>query len=310
MSIRDKLLQESPDAKVPELSKLASAKWKHLSDEEKKPYYNEFKNNWGKYRILRDEYEKTLPPKRPSGPFIQFTQEIRPIVVEENPDKNLIEITKLIGERWRNLSPAEKTKYTESYKKKLKEWEKFYPSDDEEDNGKNHNSHHTRGDRSSNSRTSTTSTPTGPTSDQGPSSVITSATSVSDVIRRRSHPAVANDHDLNDPRDGGTTPGGGGGSGELNSSGLVSIQDSVFPHDLLSMTTGQQPQHPEGQMGQQHQEQAQFLDTSMVSPVTQPVSLGMPGGDVTMHSSASIMGAPSDANNTNINGSDNTINMH
>lgn len=308
MSIRDKLLQEFPDAKVPELSKLASAKWKHLSDEEKKPYYTEFKNNWGKYRILRDEYEKTLPPKRPSGPFIQFTQEIRPIVVEENPDKNLIEITKLIGERWRNLSPAEKTKYTESYKKKLKEWEKFYPSDEEEeDTGKNYSSHQIRRDRSSNSHTSAVSTPTGSTSDQGSSSVITTGAGVSDAIRRRSHPAVANDHGLSDPRGGDVTPSGG--SGDLNPSGLVGIQDSVFPHDLLSMTTGQQ-QHTEGQPGQSHQEQTQFLDHPVVSPVTQPVSLGMSGSDVTMHSSTGIMGASNATNNTNINGADNTINMH
>ncbi|SMN17753.1 similar to Saccharomyces cerevisiae YMR072W ABF2 Mitochondrial DNA-binding protein involved in mitochondrial DNA replication and recombination [Maudiozyma saulgeensis] len=130
MSIRNELLQQFPDAKVPELSKLASARWKELTSEEKKPFYDEFRVNWEKYRVLRDEYEKTLPPKRPSGPFIQFTQEIRPIIVKENPDKNLIEITKLIGERWRNLDPVEKTKYTDAYKQKLKEWEKFYPAEE------------------------------------------------------------------------------------------------------------------------------------------------------------------------------------
>lgn len=130
MSIRNELLQQFPDAKVPELSKLASARWKELTIEDKKPFYDEFRVNWEKYRVLRDEYEKTLPPKRPSGPFIQFTQEIRPIIVKENPDKNLIEITKLIGERWRNLDPAEKTKYTDAYKQKLKEWEKFYPAEE------------------------------------------------------------------------------------------------------------------------------------------------------------------------------------
>lgn len=130
MSIRNELLQQFPDAKVPELSKLASARWKELTSEEKKPFYDEFRVNWEKYRVLRDEYEKTLPPKRPSGPFIQFTQEIRPIIVKENPDKNLIEITKLIGERWRNLNTVEKTKYTDAYKQKLKEWEKFYPAEE------------------------------------------------------------------------------------------------------------------------------------------------------------------------------------
>lgn len=129
MSIRNELLQQFPDAKVPELSKLASARWRELSDDEKKPYYDEFRTNWEKYRVLRDEYEKTLPPKRPSGPFIQFTQEIRPIVVKENPDKNLIEITKIIGSKWRDLDPAKKNEYTEMYKQRLKEWEECYPEE-------------------------------------------------------------------------------------------------------------------------------------------------------------------------------------
>lgn len=131
MSIRNDLLQQYPEAKVPELSKLASAKWKELSDDDKKPYYEEFRTNWEKYRVLRDEYEKTLPPKRPSGPFIQFTQEIRSTVVKENPDKNLIEITKMIGEKWRNLDPLKKAEYTETYKKRLKEWESCYPDEAE-----------------------------------------------------------------------------------------------------------------------------------------------------------------------------------
>lgn len=129
MSIRNELLQQFPDAKVPELSKLASARWRELSDDEKKPYYDEFRTNWEKYRVLRDEYEKTLPPKRPSGPFIQFTQEVRPLVVKENPDKNLIEITKIIGSKWRDLDPVKKNEYTEMYKKRLKEWEECYPEE-------------------------------------------------------------------------------------------------------------------------------------------------------------------------------------
>nr|CAI6628843.1 BFH_HP1_G0032860.mRNA.1.CDS.1 [Saccharomyces cerevisiae] len=134
MSIRNELLQQFPEAKVPELSKLASARWKELTDDQKKPFYEEFRTNWEKYRVVRDAYEKTLPPKRPSGPFIQFTQEIRPTVVKENPDKGLIEITKIIGERWRELDPAKKTEYTETYKKRLKEWESCYP-DENDPNG-------------------------------------------------------------------------------------------------------------------------------------------------------------------------------
>ncbi|AGO13797.1 AaceriAGL073CAp [[Ashbya] aceris (nom. inval.)] len=130
MSIREELLRQYPDAKVPELSKLSSARWKELSEDDKKPFYEQFKDNWEKYRVARKEYEATLPPKRPSGPFIQFTSEMRPKLLKDNPDKSLIEITKLVGEQWRSLPPEEKQKYTDAYKQKLKEWEEFYPDED------------------------------------------------------------------------------------------------------------------------------------------------------------------------------------
>lgn len=130
MSIREELLRQYPDAKVPELSKLSSARWKELSEDDKKPFYVKFKDNWEKYRVARKEYEATLPPKRPSGPFIQFTSEMRPKLLKDNPDKSLIEITKIVGEQWRGLPSEEKQKYTDAYKQKLKEWEEFYPDED------------------------------------------------------------------------------------------------------------------------------------------------------------------------------------
>lgn len=132
MAIREDLIKQYPDAKVPELSKLASAKWKEMSDDDKKPFHSQFKENWERYRIARKEYEATLPPKRPSGPFIQFTQDVRDAIVAANPDKDLIEITKVIGEKWRSLTPEEKQEYTNTYKKKLKEWEEQYPDLNEE----------------------------------------------------------------------------------------------------------------------------------------------------------------------------------
>ncbi|SCV01294.1 LAME_0G15258g1_1 [Lachancea meyersii CBS 8951] len=129
MAAREDLVRQYPDAKVPELSKLASAKWKEMTDEEKRPYHDKFKINWEKYRVARKEYESNLPPKRPSGPFIQFTQEVRPKIISENPEKDLIEITKLIGEKWRSLSQTDKQAYTDTYKRKLKEWEEQYPEE-------------------------------------------------------------------------------------------------------------------------------------------------------------------------------------
>lgn len=49
--------------------------------------------------------------KRPTTAYIYFSKEIRPEVVAQNPKAGFQEIARLIGERWKALSEAEKQKY-------------------------------------------------------------------------------------------------------------------------------------------------------------------------------------------------------
>eukprot|EP00980_Cylindrotheca_fusiformis_P022844 scaffold9841_cov102-Cylindrotheca_fusiformis.AAC.1 len=50
-------------------------------------------------------------PKRPSGAYVFFTNDMRPKVLSEYPGIKFVELGKVLGERWRALSPDEKKQY-------------------------------------------------------------------------------------------------------------------------------------------------------------------------------------------------------
>jgi len=52
-------------------------------------------------------------PKRASGAYVFFTNYMRPKVNEEFPGIKFVELGKLLGERWRALTPAQKKQYEE-----------------------------------------------------------------------------------------------------------------------------------------------------------------------------------------------------
>ncbi|KAH0788152.1 high mobility group protein B3 [Histomonas meleagridis] len=52
-------------------------------------------------------------PKRPRSGYLIFQAEVRPKIVEENPDILQKEIMKKVGQMWRDLSDEEKKVYNE-----------------------------------------------------------------------------------------------------------------------------------------------------------------------------------------------------
>jgi len=52
-------------------------------------------------------------PKRASGAYVFFTNEMRPKVLQEFPGIKFVELGKVLGERWRALTAAEKKRYEE-----------------------------------------------------------------------------------------------------------------------------------------------------------------------------------------------------
>lgn len=70
------------------------------------------------YRANRDQ----LKPKHPSSSYMIFANEIREKLRKQNPNLSIIEIGKLIGEKWRQLADNKKEKYV----KKFEENKKIY----------------------------------------------------------------------------------------------------------------------------------------------------------------------------------------
>merc|ERR1712045_389299 len=49
-------------------------------------------------------------PKRASGAYVFFTNEMRPMVMKQFPGIKFVEMGRILGERWRALQPQEKLK--------------------------------------------------------------------------------------------------------------------------------------------------------------------------------------------------------
>lgn len=54
-----------------------------------------------------------LAPKRPMSAFLKFSQTRRKIVKSQNPDMSNTDVSRLLGEMWRNARPAERDPYVE-----------------------------------------------------------------------------------------------------------------------------------------------------------------------------------------------------
>lgn len=79
-------------------------------------------------------------PKRPVTSFMLYSSGMRPIVKKEKPDIKFGEMGKLLGEKWREISPVEKEKYEalankdkERYNKEMAEYKSKKKVEDDED---------------------------------------------------------------------------------------------------------------------------------------------------------------------------------
>jgi len=115
--------------------------WRSLSETER-AYWNEEERN-DKLRFVREKAaykgpwdmpkrrakKHPLAPKRPMSAFLKYSQTRRKEVKEENPDMSNTDISRLLGEMWRNASPKERAPYQEQeekeravYKAEIAKW--------------------------------------------------------------------------------------------------------------------------------------------------------------------------------------------
>ena len=115
--------------------------YKELSEKEKAFWDEEARND--KVRFVQESAAYKGPstqkkkrakkhpdaPKRPMSAFLKFSQTTRGEMKKANPDVQNTDISRLLGEAWRNMSEAEKLPYVEKekierseYKEKMKQW--------------------------------------------------------------------------------------------------------------------------------------------------------------------------------------------
>eukprot|EP00977_Amphora_coffeiformis_P011172 scaffold2671_cov167-Amphora_coffeaeformis.AAC.10 len=124
-----------------EVLNLVASEWRKLSDGDRAFWDEEARNDKVRFVREKEQYkgEWVIPkrrakkdpraPKRPMSAFLKYSKTRRSKVKEENPDMSNTDISRLLGEMWRNASQAERAPYVESeqqeraaYKEQVKQW--------------------------------------------------------------------------------------------------------------------------------------------------------------------------------------------
>lgn len=108
--------------------KLVAKEWGRL-DDSARAYWDEVaRNDKQRYALEKAEYKgpwvvpkrraKKDPhaPKRPMSAFLKYSKKRRSAVKEQNPDMGNTDVSRLLGEMWRNASEQERAPYVRDEK--------------------------------------------------------------------------------------------------------------------------------------------------------------------------------------------------
>jgi len=143
-NVRAKLKEENPALSFGELGKLVGQRYKELTPEEKLKYDDQNTADKKRYELAMADYsppppeadddddsddgssakKKAAPPKKrakkdPNAPkrglsaYMFFNQEARSKLKEENPDLSFGDLGKLVGQKYKELTPEEKSRLDE-----------------------------------------------------------------------------------------------------------------------------------------------------------------------------------------------------
>ena len=138
-AMRDQFKRENPGMTFGQLAKYTSHMYKNLTPEEKATWDARAAQDKARYDAEVATYvpppghdargnvieahrpkkrSKRTPkdpsaPKRASGAYVFFTNEMRPIVMKQFPGIKFVEMGRVLGERWRALGPTEKKRFEE-----------------------------------------------------------------------------------------------------------------------------------------------------------------------------------------------------
>jgi high mobility group protein B2 len=135
--MREHFKRENPGMTFGQLAKYTSHMYKNLTPEEKATWEGRAAQDKARYETEIAAYvpppghdargvliEDNRPrkrnkrgpkdpsaPKRASGAYVFFTNDMRPIVFQEYPGIKFVELGRVLGERWRALTPHQKKRY-------------------------------------------------------------------------------------------------------------------------------------------------------------------------------------------------------
>lgn len=138
-AMREQFKRENPGMTFGQLAKYTSHMYKNLTPEEKATWEARAQQDKARYDteiasyvpppghdargVLIEDHrprkrtkrgpKDPAAPKRASGAYVFFTNEMRPKVLVEFPGIKFVELGKVLGERWRALTPEEKKRYEE-----------------------------------------------------------------------------------------------------------------------------------------------------------------------------------------------------
>lgn len=135
MDKQDEIKAElGPGASVGEVSKRSSEMWSKLSKEERAPWDQKAKEDKERYNLEKAAYtgpwqvpwrrakKDPSAPKRPMSAFLFFSQHKRRLIKEANPGMRNTEISRTLGQMWREASDEERAPHIE---REAKEREKY-----------------------------------------------------------------------------------------------------------------------------------------------------------------------------------------
>lgn len=138
-------------ASVTEVSKRSAEMWRNLPADERAHWDDVAAKDKQRYMVEKATYtgpwqvpwkrakKDPTAPKRPMSAFLNFSQDKRRRIKEENPNIRNTEVSRILGELWRNASEEEKRPHIErekeereKYKESIAEWRKEYDEKMEE----------------------------------------------------------------------------------------------------------------------------------------------------------------------------------
>ena len=103
---------QHPNLKMTEISSILGKKWREMSEEQKQQYQKQSDKAPKTVRKTKQEKEETTQkPKKALNGYMKFAQKQRANIISENPGLKITEVSKKMGQMWRELSEEEKLQY-------------------------------------------------------------------------------------------------------------------------------------------------------------------------------------------------------